>query len=551
MNEATVSGRNRTLLITLAVVVLVAAVATGAFVLGTSRSASGHAAVSLTPKDQTGDDPFTASVQIGQATAFAANVQAVAASSTKALPVDPATGTKRATGTAPGLYGGSGNAKVCDPQKIVDYLDDHPDKAAAWAGVLGIEPASVKAYVAQLTPVVLTSDTLVTNHGFRAGHATTLPSVLQAGTAVMVDSTGTPRVKCNCGNPLTPPGPISLEQAAIRGTPWAGYTTHAVTTVAPGATATALELLDIHTGRTYAQPVGSGLDGTWIIRLTGPTGCGLGALDDGPRLVIDGGSATLEPAAGDTYRGTVKAGPPTKVQLALPQNPHDQVTLTGRQIGETISGASFDGGVLGGGQTGWACENTFVATRQSGTTPGTSPPTTAPRTTTSTTAAPTTTSASGVAALPVGLKCKDLVARGLTYDDAYEYWNLHGHPPLMDADSNGVPCETVYPASVVAAYLHAHGLGAPTPTAPAPTTPAAGPCTTAAIQQALVAEGSTTKVFGPPICSGPWAAAAVTFEPTGDEGTSFWHWNDSAWVRGDCAAPGVPEVVHYPGCEVS
>jgi len=123
----------------------------------------------------------------------------------------------------------------------------------------------------------------------------------------------------------------------------------------------------------------------------------------------------------------------------------------------------------------------------------------------------------------------------------------------MDADHNGIPCETVWPSSVVAAYLSAHGLTAPTPTTtpPGPTTASSGPCTVAAIQQALVAAGSTAKALGPPICDGPWAASAVQFLPTGDEGTSFWHWNGTAWVRGDCNAAGVPANVHHYGCEVS
>ena len=87
---------------------------------------------------------------------------------------------------------------------MVAFLQANPEKAAAWAGVLGISAASIPGYVAELTPVILRSDTYVTNHGFAGGRATTLTSVLQAGTAVMVDKFGTPRVKCYCGNPLTP-----------------------------------------------------------------------------------------------------------------------------------------------------------------------------------------------------------------------------------------------------------------------------------------------------------------------------------------------------------
>lgn len=54
--------------------------------------------------------------------------------------------------------------------------------------------------------------------------------------------------------------------------------------------------------------------------------------------------------------------------------------------------------------------------------------------------------------LPGGLACRDLVAAGLSYPDAVAYWYLDGTPSSMDADGNSIPCETVYPASDVRAY---------------------------------------------------------------------------------------------------
>jgi hypothetical protein len=44
--------------------------------------------------------------------------------------------------------------------------------------------------------VLLRSDTVVTNHGFANGCSTTIPAVLQAGTAVLVDDKGVPVTKC-------------------------------------------------------------------------------------------------------------------------------------------------------------------------------------------------------------------------------------------------------------------------------------------------------------------------------------------------------------------
>jgi len=123
----------------------------------------------------------------------------------------------KVVGTTPGLYGGSGDQKVCDPEGIAAFLGQHPDKAAAWVGALNSDPtlkwsggrplevADVPQYLSELRAVVLRYDTRVTNHGFLNGKAIPHQSVLQAGTAVLVDSMGVPRARCACGNPLLPP----------------------------------------------------------------------------------------------------------------------------------------------------------------------------------------------------------------------------------------------------------------------------------------------------------------------------------------------------------
>jgi len=46
--------------------------------------------------------------------------------------------------------------------------------------------------------------------------------------------------------------------------------------------------------------------------------------------------------------------------------------------------------------------------------------------------------------LPSGLYCRDLKAMGYSYSQATSYWYYHGRPAMMDADLNGIPCETVY-----------------------------------------------------------------------------------------------------------
>ena len=49
-----------------------------------------------------------------------------------------------------------------------------------------------------------------------------------------------------------------------------------------------------------------------------------------------------------------------------------------------------------------------------------------------------------IAALPGGLYCRDLRDLGLTAQNAVDYWFFWFSPSNMDADLNGVPCETVW-----------------------------------------------------------------------------------------------------------
>lgn len=54
---------------------------------------------------------------------------------------------------------------------------------------------------------------------------------------------------------------------------------------------------------------------------------------------------------------------------------------------------------------------------------------------------------------PADLLCRDLNARGLDYATAVAYWLRGGTPDRMDADGNGIPCETVYPTGDVEVFL--------------------------------------------------------------------------------------------------
>lgn len=82
---------------------------------------------------------------------------------------------------------------------------------------------------------------------------------------------------------------------------------------------------------------------------------------------------------------------------------------------------------------------------------------------TTTTVAVTTTTRASVAALGAGLFCRDIASLGYDYSDAVAYWVSEGSPDRMDADRNGIPCETVYDAADVLAFW-----GDPLPTTTVP-----------------------------------------------------------------------------------
>jgi hypothetical protein len=209
----------------LTAVVVAAVVLAVVFTRGDGGTGKGGE-VFLQAAGKTGPDPFTESTAADSSTAPVSPSPATEAPSNAVRGVD---------GGAPGLYGGSRKVSSCDVEKQIDYLDAAPEKNTAFASVAGVDVSDVPAYLRSLTPVQLRMDTRVTNHGYRDGAATGYQAVLQAGTAVLVDDHGVPRVRCACGNPLTPP-------VAQQGTPkrtgdsWPTYRSSNVVVVAPSTT---------------------------------------------------------------------------------------------------------------------------------------------------------------------------------------------------------------------------------------------------------------------------------------------------------------------------
>lgn len=300
----------------MALLVVAGLLATAAGFVGATRLSTSNAGrsdeveVLLEAADAAGPDAFMPSV----ATADVEQVQVLLTSVAPRPSASPAAltedvGATPQLGTAPGLYGGSGDGSVCDAAALVGYLGDHPDKAAAWAAVMGIDVAEIESFVGTLTPVVLTADTLVTNHGFAAGKPTPRQSVLQAGTAVMIDPAGVPRVKCGCGNPLGEPEALGGDASVtFGGDAWEGFDPHALEVVRPGSEETdTFEVAALDGSGIVAVTAGApSVTAAEILNATVPTVCGGEAVSfvDGqdPRLGADpllGFTSMTEPVIGD------------------------------------------------------------------------------------------------------------------------------------------------------------------------------------------------------------------------------------------------------------
>ncbi|MFJ8045148.1 DUF6777 domain-containing protein [Kitasatospora sp. NPDC096147] len=233
------------------------AVAAGAAVLtvvltnGGGKDTKTEAApqVALQPVAAQGPDPFTGSVAVASVSDSATASGAASASGSA--------GGRTVTGSDPGLYGGSRQTASCDVPKLSAFLTTDQAKGRAWAGVLGIDPATIDSYLRSLTPVVLRSDTRVTNHGFANGVATPYQSVLQSGTAVLIDGRGLPRVRCACGNPLLEPT-ASAVPPAYSGTPWPAFKPQDTVVVSPAPSPLKdVTVVDPSSGQSFAHGVGS------------------------------------------------------------------------------------------------------------------------------------------------------------------------------------------------------------------------------------------------------------------------------------------------------
>uniref|UniRef100_A0AAU2UXT6 DUF6777 domain-containing protein n=1 Tax=Streptomyces sp. NBC_00003 TaxID=2903608 RepID=A0AAU2UXT6_9ACTN len=208
-----------------------AVLSVGAFAAGCGGGANGADSqqdLNLQPIAAAGPDPFTQSTAESTATPTPAAPPGTQSSA----PTPSFRSASTVSGSTPGLYGGTQSVASCDVEKQIRFLGGDQAKNRAFADAAGVDPGSVAGFLRGLTPVVLRADTRVTNHGFRDGSVTSFQSVLQAGTAVLVDDHGLPRVRCACGNPLKPP---NAHQGSWndKGKPWPGFRGDRVVVVRP------------------------------------------------------------------------------------------------------------------------------------------------------------------------------------------------------------------------------------------------------------------------------------------------------------------------------
>ncbi len=253
--------------------------------------------VMLQPAGSSGPDPFTPPAH----TAVSASPTATAPHSAAPVPTGATTssanGVHTVSGTAVGLYGGTERLSSCDVPQMSAFLRANPAKGDAWAGVEGISPGQIDPFLRSLTPVLLRTDTRVTNHGFANGAATSFQSVLQAGTAVLVDANGAPRARCACGNPLL--APVVTTSSSYTGTSWSTFNAQNVTVILPSVTTVQVFVLyDPITGQWFQRPTGS--RGGTDVTVPAPV-IGTGA---------PSGSASASPKGSATASSTCLSGSP-------------------------------------------------------------------------------------------------------------------------------------------------------------------------------------------------------------------------------------------------
>ena len=256
----------RGLMVALAVLVIAAVAAIAITVIG---GGTAEAQVTLRTLGSSGDSPFGPSIAeppSANLTDFAQNgarggsdLTSSALEGSRATPISGTSNLsdyRTVSGNVPGVFGGTLDERTCNVDTLVRFLESDVEKARAWSSVLGMDTANIARYTDTLTAANLAADTRVLEHGFADGQLVPRETVLQRGSAVLVDARGVPRVDCYSGNPLR--NPMIQANETFVGTPWPSFTESTVVVVEPAATdITEFVLVDVADGSEFVRPTGS------------------------------------------------------------------------------------------------------------------------------------------------------------------------------------------------------------------------------------------------------------------------------------------------------
>lgn len=225
----------------------------GVFSAAKGDPESGSSEVFLEPAAAPGANPVVPSGTAPEVPAAAAGLPP------PPIPAGTDEGVRTVAGTAPGLYGGTKDASLCNTEQIITYLEQHPGRASVWARVLGVAPSEIRSYVTRLTPVVLRADTRVTMYRLAADRAVSSQAVMQSGTAVLVAPSGLPRVRCGSGNPLGEARAVGTRDGGPRyaGTPWPAFTPTGPIVIAPTAPIGGIIIVDLTRGLVIVRQPGA------------------------------------------------------------------------------------------------------------------------------------------------------------------------------------------------------------------------------------------------------------------------------------------------------
>lgn len=158
-------------------------------------------------------------------------------------------------GNLDGLYLDQTGTSGCNRDQLLTTLQADPALAGAWATAVGTTAQALPEYVGTLTPVRLRADTRLTSHSWSGGTAEPYAAVLQAGSAVLVDDRGMPRVHCADGAPLT--GAQAVEEPYY-GSAWDGFDPNTLVEVRPaGAAVAEFGLVDTAGEQPFRRPAGT------------------------------------------------------------------------------------------------------------------------------------------------------------------------------------------------------------------------------------------------------------------------------------------------------